>query len=380
MSSNGEIRVLHLITRFKQGGAEKTTVNTLRYLQEADIEYVLRLGFGDEYDKGQVGKVQNEGIDTVCFNWVRHYNPITAVLAVFEIRKYLVDEEIDILHTHSTEAGIIGRWAGALANIPVILHEIHGDPITEDRNSALNYFIWITEWLSAIFTTRIIAKSKRIRERYLNRNIGNAGQYELIYHGVDTSEFQEAASRHGGSYLSKDKARLLFVGRLADGKGLFDLLEAVARIDKADFELNIAGEGRLEAELRNEISRLDLEDTVNLLGYRDDIPKLMAQSDVLVLPSYREGTPRVITEALAAGTPVVATNIAGIPEQVDDGKTGYLVEPGDINALKARLQILLEDDNLIQKFGNRAINRVEKFDVKTAQCRYQRLYRKLAQR
>lgn len=366
-------RVLHLITRFLRGGAEKTTTNTLEALTDAEQEYDLRLGVGASYDPERLAAVDETGVDTMVFDSIRHYNPVSAVLAVAAVARYLRTEEIDLLHTHSTEAGIIGRFAAQLAGVPVVVHEVHGDPITSDRNPLLNASILQLERVAARSSTVQIVKSEHIERTYLDRGIGTPDQYRTIYHGVELDDFRTATPNR-----EEDVPVVLFAGRLSSGKGLNDLLDAVGRLrEETAFKLLVAGDGPLSDDLTARVEREGLGNVVELLGYRNDVPELMAAADVFVLPSYREGTPRVITEALAAGTPVIATNIAGIPEQVADAETGYLVEPGDIDAFVDRLHLLLTDRDVRASMSGRAESSVAKFDVMTARRTYRELYDEL---
>lgn len=379
VGANDAVTVLHLITRFLDGGAETTTEHTLQALRDAPAEYDLRLGTGTEYDRDRLADLSDCGIDPVVFSSIRHYNPAAAVVSVVAVALYLRRAEVDIIHTHSTEAGIVGRIAGWLAGTPIVIHEVHGDPITDDRSMVLNAFLGWAERLCAPLATRIIVKSKRIRDTYLERGIGSPDQYELIYHGVETEAFRQAATvtnQHEGG--ESEPTQLLFVGRLADGKGLFDLLDAVEQMNDLDVQLDIVGGGQLEDELRREVCHRDLEDIVTVHGYQDDIPSVMSTADVLVLPSYREGTPRVITEARAAGLPVVATNIAGIPEMVRDGETGYLVSPGDVNALRDRLEELVRSPELRRQMAAQTQEGLKKFERETAAQAYRDLYRDLS--
>ena len=367
--------VLHLITRFLDGGAEKTTEHTLETLQAASEEYELRLGTGAEYDQDRLADLEARGVEVVVFPLIRHYNPVSSLLSVFTVAHYLSQEDVDILHTHSTEAGIIGRLAGWLAETPVILHEIHGDPITDDRNRALNALVNRLERICASITSRIVVKSERIRESYLNRGIGSPEKYELIYHGVDTESFSVAAEQRAQRTDSQQgEVRLLYVGRLTDGKGLFDLLDAVQFLPTNEIHLDIVGHGPLRSSLSERISRNGLDESVSIHGHREDIPAVMASADILVLPSYREGTPRVITEARAAGLPVVSTDVAGIPEMVLDGETGYLVEPGDVDSLRNRIRDLIESPDLRRKMGERTRVGLETFERETAAEAYRDLY------
>lgn len=367
------VRVLHLITRFLQGGAETTTEQTLEALADAPEPYDLRLGTGAAYDSERLAAVEKRGVETVVFRLIRHYNPVAAILAVFTVAWYLWREDVHVLHTHSTEAGIIGRWAGYLVDTPVVIHEVHGDPIAQDRNPLLNAVLVWLERTSAPATTRIVVKSERIRETYLARGIGDPDQYELVYHGVDTERFENARA-NGERGAETNPVRILFVGRLADGKGLFDLLDAVARLD-ADVTLEIVGDGPLADDLAAAVRRRGLDDIVTLHGYRSDVERVMAGADVFALPSYREGTPRVVTEARAAGLPVVATDIAGLPEMVRDGETGFLVEPGAVDALRDRLARLVQSPELRRRMGERARDGLAKFERETAAEAYRELYR-----
>lgn len=368
-------RVLHLITRFIGGGAESVAENQIRGLLKAEKCYDVRLGFGNEYDQERVHSLERNGIETCCFDQIRHYSLTRTIPAIFQVKRYLETHQIGLIHTHSTEAGIIGRWAAIFAGTPVIIHEIHGDPIAQDRSFVLNTFVWLMEWLSAPIATKIIVGSNQIRETFLNRGIGTKTQYELIYDGINTEKFEDAPPAR--LPLSDSNLRLLFIGRLDDGKGLFDLIEAFDRLEESDVDLLIAGDGPLESKLDKEIRKRGLGQSIHLLGYREDVPNLLAASDVLVLPSYREGTPRVISEALASGTPVVSTRIAGIPEQVSHGECGLLIDPGDVDALVDALNRLLNPEEMRQKMTQACRSQVERFSMEREQREIAQLYERL---
>jgi glycosyltransferase involved in cell wall biosynthesis len=262
-----------------------------------------------------------------------------------------------------------------LARTPVVLHEIHGDPITEDRHPVLNAFLLIIERLSAPAATKIIVKSKRIQQLFIDRQIAEKNDYELIYHGIDLERFKNKAP--ASLPESDGELKLLYAGRLQDGKGLFDLIEAFSKLEGQNIDLLIAGDGPIKAELDKEIAERGLEQSIHLLGYREDVPELLAASDVLVLPSYREGTPRAISEALASKTPVVSTQIAGIPEQVPHGECGLLIDPGDVDALVSALNRLLESEELRQKMSQACQSQVERFSIEREQREIAQLYERL---
>ncbi|WP_175452775.1 glycosyltransferase family 4 protein [Halorientalis regularis] len=352
-----ETTVLHLITRYLDGGAETTTENEIEALLDADADYDVILGTGIAHEPDALTALETRGVRTVIFRTIRHYDPVAAVIAIFAVAIFLVRNDVDVIHTHSTEAGVVGRLAGWLARTPVVVHEIHGDPITADRNALLNRFLLWAERMTAPMATRLVVKSDRIRDAYLERGVGRPEQYVTIYHGVDVERFAGAAP--SDPVANATDPVVTFVGRVVDGKGLFDLLDAVERID-ASMALFVVGDGPLTDAIEREVDERGLEH-VRLLGYRDDVAKLLAGSDLLVLPSYREGTPRAVTEAQAAGVPVVATDVAGIPEQVADGASGILVPPGDVDALADAMELLLDDEPTRERMAGEAVEQVRPF-------------------
>ncbi|AKH97419.1 glycosyltransferase family 4 protein [Halanaeroarchaeum sulfurireducens] len=370
MTGSEEPRVFHLITRLLKGGAEAKTIATVRGLDD----YAFTVGYGAEYDPGQVELLEREGVSTKRFSLIRHYNPVTAVPAVLSLARYLRRKEFDIVHTHSTEAGIIGRFAAALAGVPNIVHTVHGVPFADDRSDALNRFVLASERQAAKYTDRIVTNADVIADEYLERGIGTPDQYTTVYSGVDLDAFADADPVED---LPGERPRVVMVGRLADGKGHGVLLDAVESLKDFEGSVCVVGDGPLYESLVEDVEDRGLSDQVFLTGFRDDVPRVLATSDVLVLPSFREGTPRVITEAMASGLPVVATDIAGIPEQVEDGENGYLIPTGDSEALADRLERLVADKELRERMGARGLKGAERFSVGTMVDELDGLYKEL---
>ncbi|SNZ15377.1 Glycosyltransferase involved in cell wall bisynthesis [Natronoarchaeum philippinense] len=365
MSSNP--RIFHLITRLIGGGA----VNGLIPIATELDGYNVTVGYGSEVDHQYVELLQKEGADTKQFNLIRHYNPITAAPAVLSVANFIRQNDFDIVHTHSTEAGIIGRAAARLAGTSNVVHTIHGVPFSEDRNNLLNWFVERSEVAAAPWTDAIISIADIISEEYLSRGIGRPEQYQTIRYGIDLDKF---SSGYPASDLPDSEVQVLMVSRLARGKGFEVLLDATEELAVDGVSILIAGDGPLSDELSSEIEARGLEETVHLLGYRDDIPAVMAACDMLVLPSFREGTPFVIIEAMAAGLPVVATDIAGIPEQVDPETNGILIEPGNTNALSDAIARLATSPELRERFGMASRKRAQQFSMTRMQDDYASVY------
>ena len=358
-------RIFHLITRLLKGGAEAKTIETVFGLDE----YEFTVGYGAEFDCDQVQRLERNGISTQCFRTIRHYNAVTTLPAVVSVARYLRQEEFDIVHTHSTEAGIIGRFAAALAGVPAVVHTVHGVPFAEDRNVFLNQFVLQCERAAARRTDRIVTNANAITEEYLNRGIGQSDQYTTVYSGIDINQFKDASPAED---IDGSGVRILMVSRLADGKGFYDLFDALEAIN-TDVSMYIVGDGPLFEELGATITNRDLP--VSMLGYRSDVASILAACDIFVLPSYREGTPRVITEAMASGLPVVSTDIAGIPEQILDGENGFLIQPGEVEALTDRLEQLIGSESLREKFGAVGCRRVKRFSKETMMSDLDSVYR-----
>lgn len=364
--------VFHLITRLLKGGAEAKTIATVTGLDG----YEFTVGFGASADRGQIEKLDRECVATRQFPLLRHYNLPAAVPAVVSIARYLRRKEFDIVHTHSTEAGIIGRFAAALADVPHVVHTVHGVPFSDDRNHLLNRFVLACERAAAKRTDRMVTNADVIADEYLEYGIGTRGQYVTVYSGVDIASFETAEP---ANELPGTRPRVLMVGRLVDGKGFDVLLDAADVVGKQEGSVCIVGDGPLYGALQSAIEHRGLSETVYMTGYREDIPRVLAASDILVLPSFREGTPRVISEAMASGLPVIATDIAGIPEQIVHGESGYLIPTGNSDELATRLDELLADSGLRERMGAFNKERVERFSVETMLADLDELYCDLLQ-
>jgi colanic acid/amylovoran biosynthesis glycosyltransferase len=184
----------------------------------------------------------------------------------------------------------------------------------------------------------------------------------IVHCGVDPAEFAQRTHRGAGR-------RLLFTGRLAGVKGIPILLEALARLrgSHPDVELALAGDGPDRAQLEGEAQRLGVAGRVRFLGYQssDHVRSLLQETDVFVLPSFAEGVPVVLMEAMASGVPVVSTRVAGVAELVEDGVSGFVVPPGDVGALADAIDALLSDGGLRQRFGAAGRRTVAReFDVR----------------
>ncbi len=348
-------KIAHLITRLIHGGADENTMLTVEGQLRNGHEVTIVVG--EEYDDALVQSMREKG---AAFHSVplRHFSLKSAMRCVRPLAEYLRGQEFDIVHTHETEMGIVGRLAARRAGVPFIVHTVHGVPFSPHRPLWLNTFVSILERYCARFTDAIITNSDSIREEYLRRRIGRRRQYVTVHSGIDLRKYARP--------LRPDvtaRPTITIIARLAQGKGHGDLLKAVARLRGKIRGLRcmIVGDGERRDAIALAIARLGLNKTASILGHREDIPAILAQTTVLALPAYWEGTPRAITEAMAAGVPVVATPVGGIAEQVEHGVSGYLVPVKDPLALADAIEKILQDSELAHSMGAAGRHRAKQF-------------------
>lgn len=262
----------------------------------------------------------------------------------FRLVSFLRRERFDVLHVHLTHAIFLGCWAGLLTGTRIVatLHNVNPDehPFLEALSLVLG-------------ARRIIAVGNEVEHSYRRRLPGK--KIDVVYNpvakGAQLSDAEKNTLRRD---LTGDASRptLICVGRLEPQKGMADLLDAMAilRTSHPQAMLLIAGRGSLEAELKAKIETLGLQDNVRMLGVRDDVPRLLAASDIFVNSSHWEGMPISVLEAMAARLPVVATSVGDVPNIVTP-QTGLLVEPHHPQQLADAMRTLLDDATMRQTLG-----------------------------
>ncbi len=374
-------RVLHLLTRLQRGGSEAKTLAQIEALEG----YRFVVGHGPQApDPGALDRVRAAGAEAHEFSRLRHRAPLSNLAAIAQVRRWLRRRPVDLVHTHQTEAGIVGRFAADFAGGPRVIHTVHGTPFTGDRSAAVKAVLLAAERAAARRCDRIAVNAAALRDEYLARGIGRPGDYAVVPSGVEIERFADA--RPADDLAGRPGPVAVFAGRLVEGKGLGDLLAALEAVaegaaeeaaaeEGAGLSLLVAGEGPLGEALAAGARRRGLEGRIRLLGHREDLPRVLAAADLFVLPSWREGTPRVVTEAMAAGLPVVATRVGGVPDQVRDGEEGRLIEPGDHGALAAALAELAADPELRARMGRSARERAGRWSIEAMAERTDALYR-----
>ena len=292
--------------------------------------------------------------------------------SLLALRGLMKREKYDIVHVHTPVAALLGRIAARMAGIPVIVYTAHGFYF-HDRMTRMKYRILVNieKFAGRLFTDYLFTQSEEDRLTGIKEKIISAGKISTISNGVDVRkkfnpgqiEHEQATRKRKELGISESDKVIMFTGRLVKEKGIVELLEAFQQLRLENTKLLLVGDrftAERDTETYNTISRIcQGNPNIIMAGLRSDIPDLLDLSNLFVLPSYREGMPRSIIEAMAMGKPVVATNIRGCREEVVDGETGFLVPVNNANALAEAMQKILQDEILAAEMGEKARIRAE---------------------
>ncbi len=366
------MRILHISTRLILGGSQENTV--LSCEGQALAGHEVHLAYGPIY--GPEGSLRDrvEAFRTddgrgvtlhLLPHMVREIAPWSDWRARRECRRLIRTLKPDVVHTHSSKAGVLGRAAGwkegGRGGRPAVVHTIHGLPFHPYQSRAVNALYVASERFAARRCHRLVTVCDAMREQALAAGVGRREQYQTIYSGMEVEAFLEASLRRTEARRALEIAESDFVigtvARLAELKGHDDLLDALGETlaRHPDWKLLWVGDGWWRERLEGRIAELGISDQVMLTGLvpPERVPMLMAAMDVLVHPSYREGLPRTVPQALLAGTPVVAYDLDGTPEVCIDGETGRLVRAGDLAGLREAVVWMADNPGLRRQMAAR---------------------------
>ena len=378
------IRVLLVITGLATGGATNVVLDLARHIKnQPGFELQLITGPIPPGRNDVRHLAQEMGIPTrVVPSLINHINPIVNLKAVADLRRIMVEGKYDIVHTHSSVAGIVGRLAALAAGIPVILHHVHGWGL-HDGMSALTRRLYLTlEQFCAKFTDRIITVSAPDIQKGLNQGIGTKDKFTLINNGIDLEKFRQKVDvRQVRSELGLDPDGKVvgMVGRLDEQKNPLDLIRTAAIVTKSypNVQFLIIGDGSLRPDCERLIKELNLSDRFFLLGFRDDVPRILPIMTITAMSSLWEGLPLAFLEAMSAGKPIVANDIDGASDVVVNGETGFLVPARQPELMADRILTLLKDETLCNTMGRVAQERSEYFSLPRMLGKVESLYKEM---
>lgn len=338
-----EIRISYLITRSDTVGGAHVHLLDLACRAQANGHTVEVLVGG----RGLYAELlRDKGLKVVNLRYlVRPIRPHLDTLAVLECWRAFKRFKPDIVHVHSTKAGLVGRIAAKLAGLPVVF-TAHGWAFTEGIAEKSRKLAELLEKCAAHFSDAIICVSEYDRQLALRMGVGNALLLTRIHNGVP-----EISADQRSIHQSAGPPRIICVARLDAQKDHWLLLDALAIAKDLPWVLELIGDGPLTQAVKQKTRDLGLADRVKFSGLCNDVPLRLAASDVFVLASGWEGLPLSILEAMRAGLPVVASDVGGVSESVTDDVTGFLVPKGDKETFADRLMRLLDNAALRRQMG-----------------------------
>jgi glycosyltransferase involved in cell wall biosynthesis len=384
------VKIIHVITRLIVGGAQENTILTCVGLHQLGHQVTLITGPTRGPEGSLVERARNGGYDYVEIpELIRAVNPWYDARARRYLEMEFRDRRPDVVHTHSSKAGILGRFAARDARVPIIVHTIHGMSFNRTQSWPVRkLYAWL-EWMAARRSHAIVTVADAMIEQSVAAGICRREKMKTIYSGMEVGDFtptnydRDAVRESWG--VGEDDIVVGAIARLFRKKGYEQLLPIMAAAAKHEPRLRFVwvGDGAQRVEYEAELARLGLRESTTLTGLvpPEDIPQLLAGLDILAHTSQWEGLPRGVVQALLMRVPVVAFDVDGTPEVVREGQTGRLVKLNDLDGFVEALLALANDPDGRRRMG--AAGRaycLERFDWRRMVAALEELYQRLQRR
>ena len=335
------IRVLNIVARLNVGGPAVHVALITEHLSAPHYDSRLVAGrvSAAEGDMGYYAEAHGEK-PVIIPELGRELHPLRDLLTLWKVYRLIREFKPHIVNTHTAKAGFVGRVAARLAGVPVVVHTLHGH-VFHGYFSPLKTRIFIfLEQISTRMADTIITLTEGLRDELADTyRIAPREKFTVMPLGLDLDTFAHAPRKTGEFQrawnIPLDAPIVTIVGRLVPVKNHALFLNAAAKVlaQMPDVRFAIVGDGELREELEAQTDALGIRSAVIFTGWQRDVAPIYADSDLLVISSVNEGTPLTVIEALAAGCPVVATAVGGLPDLLDNGEFGVLVPSGDADVL-----------------------------------------------
>ena len=365
------LKILHIQVLPKLTGVQRVSLEIFRSLPDGECDKTILFGGPENRHTAHCfSRFREAGARLIASPHLRRELGIHDGRAFLEIYRLCRRERFDVVHTHSSKPGVVGRVAARLAGVPLVVHTVHGVAFHRYVGLPKRLFYRAVECFASLFSHRITLVSAHYR-RYFRLF---RGKTTVVYNGLPLPENVPESMQ-----ATEEPVRILFAGRLEEAKDPLTLLQAFARlVCRKGYEnarLTLLGDGSLESDCRAFVDRNGLSDRVTLAGWQANIAAFYADHQIFCLSSIHEAFGLCLLEAGVHGLPVVATRVGGVPEVVEDGVTGLLVPPRDPEALAQAILRLADDPLLRRHMGEAARRRVcERFSVERMSAAYKRIY------
>jgi len=356
-AQNKRTRVIHLITLLELGGAQGNTLYTVQHLDPNTFEAHLWAGKGGYWDP-EAERSLGSRLKFLT-HMVRPINPWHDFWAVIELWRALKKAKPDIVHTHSSKAGIIGRIAARLAGVPMVVHTFHGFGFNDQQKPLARRLFVELERLTARLSSRLVFVSNANLRTASENRIGRVFKYALIRSGVPIPAIRAEAQRVDAAKLKNDlqipltNRIVTTIGPFKPQKNLSDFIKMAEIVSKqiSDVSFLVIGDGALRAALEAQVQAAGLSSLVRMPGWRRDAASCLAVSSVFCLTSLWEGLPRALVEALVVGIPAVCYDTDGVRDLFEQG--GVVKIPQfDFRSMAATVTALLNDPGRLRTLAN----------------------------
>ncbi len=382
----GKIKIL-LVLEATAGGTRRYITQVLSHIDLDRFEPVLFCAVRrDPAFLQDIESIRRRGIKVRIFPMRREISPLLDMWLTIKMAKAIRMERPDIVHTHSSKAGIIGRTAARMAGVAKIAHTPHVFPFEMDVGEGRRRFYLFLERIAARWTTLLIAVSDAERKTAIEHGLFSTDNSVIIANGIDPAmwrvpDMAERDKLRDDAGIPRNVFVAGMVGRFMPQKGHRIFVQAAeVLLDKSrDIYFAMVGDGELKDEIRKMVSSGGNGGNFHFFGQTDEIASRYAMFDCLVLPSLWEGCPFTAMEAMVMRIPVVASSVGGVGEIIEDGVSGILVPPADAASLAGAIWRLCEDRSLLGSMGEKSRQRVlDKFllsdKIRNLEGVYQRMY------
>lgn len=384
-----KIKILRIINRFNIGGPTFNATFLTAFLSD-EFETKLIGGVPDEGEKDSLHIVEKYGVTPeVIPELQRNPNFASDKKAYNKIKSIIKEYKPDIVHTHASKAGALGRKAAAACNVPIIIHTFHGHVFHSYFGKVKTEIIKNIERRLAKKSTRIIAISPKQKiELSKDHKIASTDKIELIPLGFDLAQFQENRDKNRSTVrqkynLADDTVAIAIVGRLApikDHDFFLEVIEKVLESTQKEIRVYIVGDGGEYSSIAAKAEFLNSKYGIKIIltSWIKDIATFNAGMDIICLTSKNEGTPVSLIEAQASSLPVISTDVGGVADIVENEKTGFIIPKGNLETYVQKLRLLIENNELRLTMGANGYPHVrEKFHYNRLVSDVEKLYKKL---
>lgn len=362
-----QIKVAHVITRMILGGAQENTLLSVEGLQANpmySVDLVTGPALGPEgtlLDRAAAHKVRVVLVKRLR----RAINLFNDLCAFFVLLRLFKKGNYDVVHTHSSKAGVLGRFAARMAKVPVVVHTIHGLPFHEHAHPIMNVvYIFLEKWM-ARYTHSIVTVCPEMSRKALEKHIGTPEQYTVVYSGIEVERY--AGERGDAERALRERFGIpqnaVVVGKIArlfELKGHEYLLPAIGKVLESfpDTYFLLVGDGLLRKKLEKEAQRLGIAERLIFAGLVPtvEVPTYIRVMDIVVHLSMREGLPRVVPQAFLCKKPVIAYDVDGAKDILRHNYNGFLLYPKTIDGLVEKINMLVKNEKLRVTMGTNGYN------------------------